>query len=81
MNLRIKNNYHWHLFTKINMTNTDKDIKDTFKPEGYTINDKDLISILDPTFNNSKYIYGLKTNNDGSINKNSKVLTSDDFKN
>ncbi len=65
---------------KINMANTDKDIKNTFKLEGYTINDKDVISILDPTFNNSKYIYGLKTNNDGSINKNSKVLTSDDFK-
>lgn len=66
---------------KINMANSDKDIKSTFKLDGYTIDDKDVISILDPTFNNSKYIHGLKTNNDGSISKNSKVLTSDDFKN
>ncbi len=66
---------------KINMANSDKDIKNTFMLQGYTIDDKDAISILDPTFNNSKYINGLKTNNDGSIYKKSKVLTSDDFEN
>lgn len=66
---------------KINMANTDKNIKDTFKLEGYTIDDKDVISILDPTFSNSKYINGIKINKDGSISKTSKVLTCDDFEN
>lgn len=66
---------------KINMANQDKDIRNTFKLEGFTIDNLEAISVFDPTFNNSRYIKGLKTNSDGTIYKKSPILTEDDFKN
>jgi len=53
----------------------DKD----YRLVGYSNSDKDILSIIDKNYDNSKIIKGLKTNKDGSFSKNSKTLSNDDI--
>lgn len=47
----------------------------SFKLEGYTIDDVDLISLIDPNYDNSNYIKSLKTNKDGTFGQYSKIMS------
>jgi len=46
---------------------------------GYTSNNSNALKVMDKNYYNSKIIKGLKTNNDGSFSKNSKILSDDDI--
>lgn len=46
---------------------------------GYSNSDKDTLSVIDREYDNSKIIKGLKTNNDGSFSRYSKVLSDEDI--
>ena len=56
---------------KFNITNKD------YRLVGYSNSDKDILSVIDKNYDNSKIIKGLKTNKDGSFSKNSKVLNNE----
>ena len=49
------------------------------KLDGYSINDKNLLKILDASFADSKMIKSLKTKTDGEFGANARVLSKDDF--
>ncbi len=57
----------------------EKTKKDNLKLIGYTINDHSSIKNLDPTYQNSKYIKGLKIKNDGDFYAYSKLLDKEEF--
>ena len=46
---------------------------------GYSNSDKDILKIMDNNYDNSKIIKGLKTNNDGSFSRYSKMLSDDEM--
>jgi ATP-dependent helicase/DNAse subunit B len=58
---------------KFNIINKD------YRLVGYSNSDKDTLSIIDKSYDNSKIIKGLKTNKDGSFSKNSKVLNDQEI--
>ena len=58
---------------KFNITQRD------YRLVGYSNSDKDILSIVDKNYDNSKIIKNLKTNNDGSFSRYSKVLSNDDM--
>lgn len=73
-NLKFENvKYVGFYLQKFNIT--DKD----YRLVGYSNSDKDILSVIDNNYDNSKIIKGLKTNNDGSFSKNSKVLSNDEI--
>ena len=53
----------------------DKD----YRLYGYSNSDKDILSISDKNYDNSKIIKGLKINTDGSFSKNSRVLSNSEI--
>ena len=55
--------------------------KDNLKLCGYSLNNKEYLSIFDSSFENSEMIKGLKLKKDGEFTSNSKVLSSNEFKN
>lgn len=55
----------------------DKD----YRLVGYSNSDKDVLSVIDKDYDNSKIIKGLKTNKDGSFSRYSKILSDDDIEN
>lgn len=58
---------------KFNITNKD------YRLVGYSNSDKDILSVIDKNYDNSKIIKGLKTNKDGSFAKSSKVLNDEEI--
>ena len=46
---------------------------------GYSNNNPNILKIMDKSYTNSKIIKGLKTNNDGSFSKNSKILSDEEI--
>ncbi len=55
--------------------------KDNLKLCGYSLNNKEYLSIFDSSYENSEMIKGLKLKKDGEFTSNSKILSSDEFKN
>ena len=47
--------------------------------EGYSIDNENILSKFDSTYNNSKLIKSMKTTKDGSFSKNSKVLSDEEM--
>ncbi len=58
---------------KINIKERD------YRLVGYSNSDKDILSIIDKDYDNSKVIKGMKTNKDGSFSRYAKVISSDDI--
>lgn len=58
---------------KFNITNND------YRLLGYSNSDKDILTIQDNNFENSKIIKGMKTNKDGSFSRYAKILSNDDI--
>lgn len=54
--------------------------EETLKLQGYTISNEETINNIDNTYENSAYIKGLKTTNNG-FSKNSKLLSQEEFNN
>jgi ATP-dependent helicase/nuclease subunit B len=54
---------------------TDKD----YRLVGYSNSDRDILSIIDNNYDNSKIIKGMKTNKDGSFSRYAKVFNNDDM--
>ena len=46
---------------------------------GYTNSDKEIISLIDSEYDNSKIIKGLKTNKDGSFSRYSKIISEEEI--
>ena len=69
---------------KVNLIALDnsKDIKEqrekSFKLQGFTILDKSLIPLLDPSYNKSDYIQSMATIKDGSFGKYAKVMDEEE---
>ena len=58
---------------------SSKEVYDkSLKLKGYSIGNEDILKDLDPTYQNSDFIYGLKLTNNG-FSSTSKVLTEKDF--
>ena len=58
--------------------NPDKEIKDSLKLSGYTIDDENIIEEIDDTYENSEIIKGLKKTKNG-FSSYSKLLSYEDF--
>ncbi len=56
----------------------EEQYENNLKLTGYTLGNENILSDFDPTYENSKFIKGLKMTNDG-FSKTSKVLTNDNF--
>ena len=50
----------------------------SFMLQGYTINEHNLINMLDKSYDQSMYIYGMKTKKDGTFAKSAKLIDRDD---
>ena len=58
---------------KFNITDND------YRLVGYSNSDKDILSVQDKNYDNSKVIKGLKTNKDGSFSKTSRVVSNEEI--
>jgi len=86
--LNIQLPIYLYLSTKLNFNNVfypgfylqkfniiDKD----YRLVGYSNSDKEILSVIDNNYDNSKVIKGMKTNKDGSFSRYSKVLSNEDI--
>jgi len=65
--------YSGFYLQKFNITDAD------YRLIGYSNSDKDILSILDDNYDNSKIIKGMKTLKDGSFSRYTKVLSNDEI--
>ena len=65
--------YSGFYLQKFNITNKD------YRLFGYSNSDKNILSIIDNNYDNSKIIKGMKTLKDGSFSNYTKVLTNEDI--
>jgi len=65
--------YSGFYLQKFNITNSD------YRLVGYSNSDKDILSVIDNNYDNSKIIKSMKTNKDGSFSSHTKVLSNDEI--
>lgn len=65
--------YSGFYLQKFNITNSD------YRLIGYSNSNKDILSIMDSDYNNSKIIKSMKTNKDGSFSRYTKVLSNEEI--
>ena len=64
---------------KIYSNKNDDDLESSLKLQGYTNSDVSIMNVVDNTYDNSKLIKNLKTNQDGSFNHYANILTDDEL--